>query len=77
MQIANASPKVTDRMRLGYALWFTMAFLIAIWGVLFSMKRWSLAGESTGCIPGHWMDSVAFSLTLSCTGTGDICGTTP
>lgn len=33
MTPSSTSPLVTDRMRLGYALWFTMAFLLAMWSV--------------------------------------------
>ena len=54
------SSKVTDAMRLSYALWFTMAFLVAIWSVYILNDLLNLGGESTGCIPAPWKVCVGF-----------------
>lgn len=51
MQTPKASTVVTDRMRLGYALWFTMAFLIAIWGVFVLNETLELGWRKHGVHP--------------------------
>ena len=77
MQTPKSSTLVTDRMRLGYALWFTMAFLIAIWGVYVLNETCSLVGENTACILDPLTACVASSHIPSCMEIGDTCGTTP
>ena len=46
-----AAPAVTDRMRLGYALWFTMVFLVAIWGVYILNEVLELGWRKHGVHP--------------------------
>ena len=42
---------ITDRMRLGYALWFTMAFLLAIWSVFVLNETMELGWRKYGVHP--------------------------
>ena len=66
---------VTDRMRLGYALWFTMAFLV-IWSV-FVLNETLIWVEETRCASqiNAWA-AWDFHLSIFAWRLG-ICGTTP
>ena len=46
----STSQPVSDSMRLSYALWFTMVFLVAIWSVVHG-KSWNSGGASMAFIP--------------------------
>ena len=45
---------VTDRMRITYALWFTMVFLLAIWGVYALNEMLELGWRKHGMHPRQW-----------------------
>ena len=51
MSASSNNPLVTDRMRLAYALWFTMAFLVAIWGVFVLNEFLELGWRKYGIHP--------------------------
>ena len=50
----RTSPVVTDRMRLTYALWFTMVFLVSIWGVFILNETLELGWRKHGIHPRKW-----------------------
>ena len=47
-------PFVSDNMRLSYALWFTMAFLLAIWSVFILNETMELGWRKHGMHPRQW-----------------------
>ncbi len=52
--LPTSSPQVTDRMRLSYALWFTMAFLLTIWSVYALNDMLGLGWRKHGVHPRQW-----------------------